>query len=291
MHPRTVPIPNARQLRPNMSPGPPWTSRFLSEAIKQVGSLGPEFTGDAEKLLFLRERLEGGRFHLAVLGQFKRGKSTLLNAFLGQAVLPTSVVPLTAIPTFLQYGPEVMVRVSYQDDRPPKEFSKKTAQEFAAIWKVRHRRGQSEESLGRGSGGHFSSCPISPAWVVLIDTPGIGSTFTHNTEATLNFLPQCDAALFVVSADPPLTEVEATFLKDVQSRVSRLFFIFNKIDYLDAHDWNLRLDSSRESWRRKLKHRMSIRSSVFRLAAGLILNSSTNRIFGLKADYATLKTI
>ena len=78
--------------------------------------------------------------------------------------------------------------------------------------------------------------------VVLIDTPGIGSTFTHNTEATLNFLPQCDAALFVVSADPPLTEVEAEFLKEVRSRVSRLFFIFNKVDYLNEQEkraaWN-----------------------------------------------------
>ena len=72
--------------------------------------------------------------------------------------------------------------------------------------------------------------------VVLIDTPGIGSTFTHNTEATLNFLPQCDAALFVVSADPPLTEVEAEFLKAVKSRVARLFFMFNKIDYLNERE-------------------------------------------------------
>ena len=78
--------------------------------------------------------------------------------------------------------------------------------------------------------------PILEHGVVLIDTPGIGSTFTHNTESTLNFLPQCDAALFVVSADPPLTEVEAEFLKAVKSRVGRLFFIFNKIDYLNEHE-------------------------------------------------------
>jgi len=55
--------------------------------------------------------------------------------------------------------------------------------------------------------------------VVLIDTPGIGSTFRHNTQATLNFLPQCDAALFLVSADPPLTEVEVEFLKEVRTKV------------------------------------------------------------------------
>ena len=53
---------------------------------------------------------------------------------------------------------------------------------------------------------------------VLIDTPGIGSTFRHNAQATLNFLPQCDAALFLVSADPPITEVEVDFLKEVRGQ-------------------------------------------------------------------------
>jgi hypothetical protein len=210
---------------------------LVGEAIKNVDGLGPEFTADAEKLHFLRERLEEGRFHLAVLGQFKRGKSTLLNAFLGAAVLPTSVVPLTAIPTFLQYGPEIRVRVSYQDDRPSKEFSKKSSEEIVTILEgFVTEEGNPKNHLGVLQVDIFHPAPILQHGVVLIDTPGIGSTFTHNTEATLNFLPQCDAALFVVSADPPLTEVEADFLKDVQSRLSRLFFIFNKIDYLNAHE-------------------------------------------------------
>src|SRR5208337_3650485 len=94
---------------------------------------GDQFSGDTEKLLALRIRLEEGRFHLAVLGQFKRGKSSLLNALLGESLLPTSVVPLTAIPTFLQYGPELIVRVSYQDDRPAEEFHGKSTEELREI--------------------------------------------------------------------------------------------------------------------------------------------------------------
>jgi hypothetical protein len=74
------------------------------------------------------------------------------------------------------------------------------------------------------------------AGVVLIDTPGIGSTLRHNTEATLNFLPQCDAALFVVSADPPITEVEKEFLKAVQPRVAKICFVLNKVDYLNEDE-------------------------------------------------------
>ena len=74
------------------------------------------------------------------------------------------------------------------------------------------------------------------AGVVLIDTPGIGSTLRHNTEVTLDFLSQCDAALFVVSADPPITEVEKDFLKAVQGKVAKLCFVMNKVDYLTESD-------------------------------------------------------
>ncbi|MDD5024037.1 MAG: dynamin family protein, partial [Methanoregula sp.] len=77
--------------------------------------------------------------------------------------------------------------------------------------------------------------------VVLIDTPGIGSTYRHNTEATMNFLPQCDAALFLVSADPPVTECEVEFLKEVRNRVAQLFFVMNKVDYLTEAEWDVAL--------------------------------------------------
>ena len=46
----------------------------------------------------LAERLREGRFYVACIGQFKRGKSTLLNALIGDSVLPTGVVPITAVP-------------------------------------------------------------------------------------------------------------------------------------------------------------------------------------------------
>jgi hypothetical protein len=78
--------------------------------------------------------------------------------------------------------------------------------------------------------------PLLQSGVVLIDTPGIGSTLRHNTEATVDFLPQCDAALFVVSADPPITEAELVFLRLVQPKVTRLFFVLNKADYLGTKE-------------------------------------------------------
>ncbi|MFY9837838.1 MAG: dynamin family protein, partial [Xanthobacteraceae bacterium] len=71
---------------------------------------------------------------------------------------------------------------------------------------------------------------------VIIDTPGIGSTLQHNTEAALQVLPESDAAFFVISADPPITEVELDYLCLLKSKTTRIFFVLNKADYLQSDD-------------------------------------------------------
>ncbi|CEP68118.1 Dynamin, GTPase domain [Moorella glycerini] len=76
------------------------------QTLELLNGLGPEFKEERQKIHALQERLLNERFHLAVLGQFKRGKSTFINALLGDEVLPTAILPLTAVPTFLLWGPE-----------------------------------------------------------------------------------------------------------------------------------------------------------------------------------------
>lgn len=205
---------------------------ILSERQKYLAAMGPGYSLYAEQLAGLTQRLCEGRFHLAVLGQVKRGKSTLINALLGEDVLPSSVVPLTAIPTFIRYGKEKGIRVRYNDSRLDAVFAVKTAPDLNRLL----RGFVTEEENPENRKGVREVGISSPAAilrdVVLIDTPGIGSTYRHNTEATMNFLPQCDAALFVISADPPITEVEVTFLREIKNRVAHLFFVLNKVDYL-----------------------------------------------------------
>jgi small GTP-binding protein len=181
----------------------------------------------AERVEALQERLQAGRFHLAVLGQFKRGKSTLLNALLRESFLPTAVVPLTAIPTLIAYGPTRSVQVIFQDGRSESAPPAALSQYVTETHNPHNRKG-----VARVEVRHPAS--MLARGVILIDTPGIGSTFHHNTATTLNFLSEVDAALFVISADPPLTAVEVDFLRAVQVRAPRIFFALNKIDYLSA---------------------------------------------------------
>lgn len=209
---------------------------LMNRGIAILRDLGPVMEPQEKTLTGLRDRLAEGRFQLAVLGQFKRGKSTLLNALLGEDILPSSVIPLTAIPTFIRYGEKRSIHVHFQDQRKEENFPSTNAN-----WMSKTLLGYVSEDVNPKNVKCVSYVEInhpSPILreVVLIDTPGIGSTHRHNTEMTLNFLPQCDAALFLVSTDPPITEVEVDFLRQVREKVTRVFFVLNKIDYLSESE-------------------------------------------------------
>jgi ribosome biogenesis GTPase A len=189
-----------------------------------------------ERLNGLRERLATERFQFAVLGQFKRGKSTVLNALLGQSVLPIGVVPVTAIPTFLEAGTTLRICVTY--------FSGKVDEfESPDMDAVREKLSASvtEESNPRNALNVarvdvFLPAELLERGVVLIDTPGVGSTLRHQTTAADAVLPECDAALFVVSADPPITEIEIEYLARIRETVARLIIVLNKIDLVEVHE-------------------------------------------------------
>lgn len=210
---------------------------LLVEDHELIVTLGPEYASYQEQIAGLQARLDSGRFHLAILGQFKRGKSTFLNALLGDAVLPSSVIPLTAVPTLITYGIEKTVRVKHISGKEDQCFKS----EDTSLIRKYIETYVSEESNPKNI---LQVLQVELTWpsdilkkgVVLIDTPGVGSTHKHNTEMTVNFLSQCDAALFLVSSDPPITETELDFLHQIIDAIPRIFFLLNKKDYLSEEE-------------------------------------------------------
>lgn len=208
---------------------------LIRSVAEEAAALGEGGRPIVRRLSQLERRLTKERFQLAVLGQFKRGKSTLLNALLGEEILPTSVLPLTAIPTYISWGEKRSATVHFEGSRVPERIETDdptVLRGFLSRYVTEKENPENRREVDRVEVKHPAA--ILARGVVLIDTPGIGSTLRHNTTTTLSFLPQCDAALFVTASDPPITEVEAKFLESVQAHVARLFIVLNKIDHLDS---------------------------------------------------------
>jgi len=205
---------------------------MVRDAIAFCEPLGEDFIYYRSQLSELKTRLSKGRLHFAVLGQFNRGKSTFINALLGMKTLPTSVLPLTSVPTIIEYGTKQSCKIRFlneKEDLVVKDCAERienTLRQFVA-----------EESNPQNRFGvkdAIVTCDSSLLLngTVLIDTPGFGSTHLHNTQTTLDLLAECDAALFLLSADPPMTQTEMDFLRQVKNYVPKLFFALNKVDLL-----------------------------------------------------------
>ncbi|MBD3393092.1 MAG: hypothetical protein GF418_13300, partial [Chitinivibrionales bacterium] len=214
----------------------------FDEIVMQALSLCDDLPGSRQyahyrnQIAELSERLAGGKLHLAVLGQFNRGKSTFLNALLGMPVLPVSVLPVTSVPTVIVHGPRLTCTVEFENGREPcrneesiDDISTTLRRYVAEQDNPQNRRGVSRVTVTCDS-------PILAHGTALIDTPGFGSTHLHNTKTTRALVAGCDAALFLLSADLPITQVEVEFLKEVKRHVPRIFFVFNKIDTLSERD-------------------------------------------------------
>lgn len=210
--------------------------------------MGPDFAGSVAATSQLCGRLEKGRFRLAVLGQFKRGKSTLLNALLREPLLPTGILPLTAIPTALRYGPQRHVQITFRNGCT--EHFDGSLEQLQGVL----RRHVTEEDNPANRLGVLHVEVDHPATILadgvdIIDTPGIGSTMLHNTRTARETLPACDGALFVLSPDPPITELEVQFLRAVQAAATRVIIVLTKGDMLVPADREQLLQFLRKSFR------------------------------------------
>ncbi len=209
----------------------------------------PDLNGSSKALNALHSRLSGGELHIAIIGQFNRGKSTFINRLLEIDLLPMSVLPLTAIPTEIRYGSSPRLEIVFESET--KVFSDEDAIIEALVQYVTEGENP-ENTLQVEAVKLFAPSELLEHGTTIIDTPGFGSTHIHNTKATLQILKECDAALFMLSADLPITQMELNFIKQIAPHVSRLFFVYNKQDLLSSEELAVTTNFIRETIEKQL---------------------------------------
>jgi hypothetical protein len=171
----------------------------------------------------LARRIAEGRFYVACIGQFKRGKSTLINALLGESILPVGFTPVTTVPTIIRFGErrwaQVQIKGASWQEIKLSDLGLYVTEEC------------NPENVKTVQGVEvFVPNSLLAGGMCLVDTPGLGSVFTGNTAATQAFIPHIDAALVVIGADPPLGGQELALVETVAQNVSNLMFVLSKAD-------------------------------------------------------------
>ncbi len=182
-------------------------------------------TRDARALL---DRTHEGRFFVACLGQFKRGKSTVINALVGEAILPSGVAPVTSVVTVVRFG-ERSARVRFGSE----EWRSVPVEELRLYVSEEHNPQNAKRVTAVEV---FCPSGLLESGLCLVDTPGIGSVFAGNTEETRSFVPQIDAAVLVLGGDPPISGDELALVAVVSKHVHDLLFVLNKADRLPPRE-------------------------------------------------------
>lgn len=181
----------------------------------------------AEEVDALRARAAEGRCYVACLGQFKRGKSSLLNALVGRAAVPTGVVPVTSVPLVVRYGaPSVRVRL----DAGWREVAPDAVPELVT------ERGNPGNTRGVRGAELFVPSELLRGGLCLVDTPGLGSTSDANDAAALDVLPRIDAALLVTGPEPPITADELALARELTRTGTPFLVVVSKADRMAPSD-------------------------------------------------------
>lgn len=207
-----------------------------------------------DEAVALASRLAEGRYYVACVGQFKRGKSTLIDALVDDPVLPAGVVPITAVPTVVRYGVRRAARVRLANTRGvangTPEWNDIAPEDLAHYVSEEHNPENRKGVLGVEV---FVPSSFLADGMCLVDTPGLGSVLEANTRATRAFIPQIDAAIVVIGADPPITGDELELVADVARHVSTLLFVLNKIDRVTDKDRRVAADFARRVVEQRLR--------------------------------------
>ncbi|MEG3839127.1 dynamin family protein [Microcoleus sp. herbarium14] len=191
------------------------------------------FVREIQDLELATKNLREGVFRLLVLGDMKRGKSTFLNALIGENLLPSDVNPCTAVLTIIRYGQQKQVTIYFNDGKPPEVLDFDT---FKSCYTIDPKESKKLEDSKEQAFPDVEYAvveyplPLLENGVEVVDSPGLNDTEARN-QLTLSYLNNCHAVLFVMSATQQLTLGERRYLENyIKERGLTVFFLINYWD-------------------------------------------------------------
>lgn len=175
-----------------------------------------------------RRRLAEPGIHVVVIGEFKQGKSSLVNAVVGAPVCPVDDDVATALPTYVRHGPRAAAHVIV-DEEPPRR-------EPVAMDQIRRYVVEGARPDGARVAGVEVLLPrtMLAGGLVVVDTPGLGGLGSAHAAASLTATSMADAVLFVTDASQELTQTELEVIRRARELCGTVACVLTKTDFYPA---------------------------------------------------------
>ncbi len=195
---------------------------FFTECISFANQY--EFEKQKGAMEQARQRIEENKLVMVAVGEARRGKSTLLSAFLeDDGVFPVDIEVTTCLTTSVSYEEKEKITVTFEDNSK-KEITRSEIQNYATE-KLNENNHKQAKWIEVGLPN-----PKLKNGLVIVDTPGVGSLNPLHTEVTYSFLPRADIILFISDATSPLTDSELVFLNGIKKYCNNFLFLLTKKD-------------------------------------------------------------
>lgn len=206
----------------------------------------------AEELKGIENRLKQHIFSVGIMGEFKRGKSTVINALLGQEIVPADIVPCSATLNYVKWDSEKGADVFFKNGT-----TKKIAVEELSKYVTKITKESEEMAKNVDKVVVYYPCQFCQNGVQIIDTPGLNDN-ERMSEISENVIPTLDAIIMVITPDSPFSQSEAEFVRNkvMTSDLGRIIFVINKIDTVDEDDRERLISSIREKIRNSVLEKM-----------------------------------
>lgn len=198
--------------------------RFVTAGIDSCTALRRDDL--AERLHHARARLDEPSTVLYVAGEFKQGKSMLVNALVGSNVCPVDDDLSTSTVTWLHHQDPAVARIRRHRNGNPvvEEIPLKD------IWRYASEKGNPANELHVDIVQVGLPNQVLAAGLTLVDSPGRGALRGGAAEASISFLPYADALIFVTDASAELSSPEIRFLREALEVCPSVLIALTKID-------------------------------------------------------------
>lgn len=222
----------------------------LIEAIDQYKLLSDMDEDQGNEFLMqsyiykLRDKIESNIFKVMVVGEFSTGKSTLINALLRANILPTHVRPTTANICLIRYADIPKVTIHYIQGDFCQEVPLSRLNEFTALFEYGNRISEQISEIDI-----YYPLDYCKDGIEILDTPGLNSLNKAHEKVTLEYLPNGNAAIMVLSATQFLSASEREYLRIFRRYMNKVLFVVTKVDHLPRHD---SFEHNREYWEQEI---------------------------------------